>query len=111
MTIAINDDGSGLNIDAINKRAALGRPLTEAEIIERIFDPGFSTKESASMYSGRGVGMGAVKSYLENFDCDIHLDFHDEIKDSGFCKFTLCIHIHSKLLLGDDYIDMQKVAS
>jgi two-component system chemotaxis sensor kinase CheA len=65
--ILIKDDGKGLNKEKIIKRAIecdlLTKPeheMSDREIYNLIFLPGFSTKDSVSEFSGRGVGMDVV---------------------------------------------------
>jgi two-component system chemotaxis sensor kinase CheA len=64
--IEVSDDGGGLNRERILAKAAQnGLPLTEnmsdAEVWQLIFAPGFSTAETVTDVSGRGVGMDVVK--------------------------------------------------
>lgn len=71
--IEIVDDGAGLNTEKIRDRAiergliTKERALTmsEAEIHRLIFAPGFSTADTITNLSGRGVGMDVVKSSVE----------------------------------------------
>lgn len=71
--IEITDDGAGLNAERIRKKAverALINPeqaarMTEREIFNLIFLPGFSTAEKVTNVSGRGVGMDMVKTNVE----------------------------------------------
>lgn len=71
ITLAISDDGKGLDTDKIRKKAlekGLINPdetLTDAEIYGLIMVPGFSTAESITEVSGRGVGMDVVKKTLD----------------------------------------------
>ena len=66
--LAVRDDGRGLDIERIRKRAeesgllAPGQVAATEEIIQCIFESGFSTTETADLHSGRGVGMDIVKS-------------------------------------------------
>ena len=69
--IEIRDDGAGLNRERIRAKA-LERGLlaptanpTESEIFNFIFAPGFSTAETVTDLSGRGVGMDVVRRNLE----------------------------------------------
>ncbi|HEX3918333.1 MAG TPA: chemotaxis protein CheA [Caulobacteraceae bacterium] len=72
LTVAVTDDGRG--IDPARVRAAAQRrglmnaaalaALSDAETTELIFRPGFSTSETVSSVSGRGVGMDAVRNSL-----------------------------------------------
>jgi two-component system, chemotaxis family, sensor kinase CheA len=71
--IEITDDGAGLKPDRIRQKALdrgvitaeqAGR-MTEREIFNLIFLPGFSTAEKVTNVSGRGVGMDVVKTNVE----------------------------------------------
>lgn len=71
--IEIEDDGKGLDLELLKKKAlekGLLSPseienLTDDEVRMLIFASGFSTKEKVTEISGRGVGMDAVKSAVE----------------------------------------------
>ena len=66
--VEFRDDGAGLNLARIRERAlALGLlaadvPASDAELAQLIFSAGFSTAESVSELSGRGVGMDVVRT-------------------------------------------------
>ena len=67
--IQVSDDGRGMNPQAILKSAVAkgvisaeeGARLSERDMLELIFLPGFSTKEAVTDMSGRGVGMDVVR--------------------------------------------------
>ncbi len=69
--IHYQDDGRGLNLQAIRRIALEKRLIKESDDLSLedmaylIFEPGFSTANSVSDISGRGVGMNAVKEYIE----------------------------------------------
>ncbi len=71
--IEVEDDGKGINSTVIKKKAiekgviseAEALNMSEKEIIELVFAPGFSTAEQVSDLSGRGVGMDVVKRNIE----------------------------------------------
>ena len=69
--ISIADDGNGLDVDVIRAKAiekgiiSAETTLTEKEIHELIFAPGFSTAQNVTSVSGRGVGMDVVRSSIE----------------------------------------------
>src|SRR5262249_47766422 len=69
--IEIEDDGRGLNRTAIlNKAVQRGlvredQSLSDEEVYNLIFQPGFSTAEKVTDVSGRGVGMDVVKRNVE----------------------------------------------
>ncbi|GAB2532860.1 chemotaxis protein CheA [Rhodanobacter koreensis] len=67
IVVQISDDGAGLNHAAIVAKAQqnglidAGQELSDAEVAELIFQPGFSTAAKATDLSGRGVGMDVVR--------------------------------------------------
>jgi two-component system chemotaxis sensor kinase CheA len=73
VVIEVSDDGMGLDRDKIVRRAVErgiftaeeALRLNEAEALQLIFRPGFSTKDEVTEISGRGVGLDVVKSVLE----------------------------------------------
>jgi two-component system, chemotaxis family, sensor kinase CheA len=73
VNIEISDDGAGLNVDRIRKKAVersvisaqQAARMNEQEIFNLIFLPGFSTAEKVTNVSGRGVGMDVVKTNVE----------------------------------------------
>ena len=79
--ITLGDDGGGINLDKIKTRAiAIG--ISEAELavaqkddlLELIFEPGFSTAEQVTDLSGRGVGMDVVRTNIEQVKGKIQVD-------------------------------------
>ena len=79
IVIEIKDDGAGINSERVLKKArekGLVRPdaqLTEDEIGNLIMLPGFSTAETISDISGRGVGMDVVRSNIQDIGGRISL--------------------------------------
>jgi len=73
VNIEISDDGGGLNVERIRHKALerglisaeQAKRMTEHEIFNLIFLPGFSTAEKITNVSGRGVGMDVVKTNVE----------------------------------------------
>ncbi|UCX04531.1 chemotaxis protein CheA [Shewanella glacialimarina] len=67
IVIEVSDDGAGLNYEKILKKAQQkglvleGETLDVQEVNNLIFEPGFSTADSVTNLSGRGVGMDVVK--------------------------------------------------
>ena len=68
--LLLSDDGGGLNVEAIRHRAIEqglipgDSPLDDQDVIEFIFQPGFSTSNKVTQVSGRGVGMDVVNSQV-----------------------------------------------
>lgn len=71
VTITIRDDGRGINRQRVRAKAeasgliAAGATLTDQELLQLIFEPGFSTAAQVTNLSGRGVGMDVVKKTIE----------------------------------------------
>ncbi len=71
VVIEIADDGRGLNREKILSKAiqkglvASGEGLSDSEVFNLIFQPGFTTAEQVTNVSGRGVGMDVVRRHVE----------------------------------------------
>lgn len=69
--ITIKDDGRGINKDRVRAKAessgliAANASLTDQELYQLIFQPGFSTASEVTNLSGRGVGMDVVKRTID----------------------------------------------
>jgi two-component system chemotaxis sensor kinase CheA len=70
IVIEVVDDGGGLNKDRIQAKAIekgviqAGETLSDQEVVNLIFEPGFSTVEKVTNLSGRGVGMDVVRKNI-----------------------------------------------
>ncbi|RJQ58310.1 MAG: chemotaxis protein CheA [Desulfobacteraceae bacterium] len=111
--IRITDDGAGLNAEAIRKKAAekgligLDAELTEREIHSLIFAPGFSTAQTVSNVSGRGVGMDVVKRSIEALRGTVEVESAPEEGTTITLKLPLTLAIIDGLLVeieGDNYV-------
>ncbi|MBR0687420.1 chemotaxis protein CheA [Bradyrhizobium manausense] len=77
--VTVKDNGGGLNTTRIRAKAeeqgliAAGAVLSDHEIHQFLFHPGFSTAQTISALSGRGVGMDVVKRTIENMRGSIDL--------------------------------------
>ncbi|MEE2960023.1 MAG: ATP-binding protein, partial [Myxococcota bacterium] len=91
IVISIQDDGRGIDLGKLSQKAGqLGMEkdkLTDNEIANLIFRSGVSTAEVVSDISGRGVGMEAVKSFLESQGGGINIELMDGKSETGFCPF------------------------
>jgi two-component system chemotaxis sensor kinase CheA len=82
VVVEITDDGRGINAPKIRAKAIdLGLTtaeeaahLSEAETLDFIFRPGFSTAEQVTEVSGRGVGMDVVQSVLHRLKASISVE-------------------------------------
>ncbi|MHA6718107.1 chemotaxis protein CheA [Sphingomonas sp. RS6] len=70
--ITIRDDGRGIDRDRVRAKAEAqgliqpGQTLSDSELLQMIFHPGFSTAAAVTNLSGRGVGMDVVKRTIES---------------------------------------------
>jgi two-component system chemotaxis sensor kinase CheA len=79
--LVVEDDGRGLDVEAIRATAIRRNLLTperaeqidQAALIDLIFHPGFSTREVVSELSGRGVGMDVVRDHVNRLSGDIRV--------------------------------------
>lgn len=80
LIIDVHDDGAGIDYPAVRKRATEkglllpGQEASEALLGKLIFHPGFSTKQTATAVSGRGVGMDIVANTIEQLKGRIEVD-------------------------------------
>lgn len=79
--VILQDDGGGLNKEKILAKARErglvqkeASELTDKEIFSFIFQPGFSTKDAVTEFSGRGVGMDVVAKNLERIGGKVSVD-------------------------------------
>ena len=81
VNIEISDDGAGIDPEKIKNKALHSGLITQAEaarmsdreILNLIFKPGFSTAKQVSNISGRGVGMDVVKTHIERIGGNIDI--------------------------------------
>ena len=74
VTIEVSDDGAGISVDAVCKKAVekglvtedAASAMSDERIFQFIFEPGFSTANAVTDISGRGVGMDVVRTNIES---------------------------------------------
>jgi two-component system, chemotaxis family, sensor kinase CheA len=82
VNIEISDDGRGIDPERVKKRALerglitadRARTMADHEIHALLFAPGFSTAETITNISGRGVGLDVVKSNIERLGGSVDID-------------------------------------
>ena len=95
VVIMVTDDGAGINADKIRNKAVekgmISREeadaLPDADAVRLIFLPGFSTAETITDVSGRGVGMDVVRSKIESLGG--HVDVETKIDEGSVFKIKL----------------------
>ncbi|HEY1363317.1 MAG TPA: chemotaxis protein CheW [Xanthobacteraceae bacterium] len=107
ITIEVADDGRGLDRERIRSKAiALGliaeaeiEKLSEAQLQRLIFAPGFSTAESVTSVSGRGVGMDVVRANIDRIGGTIDVKSLPGLGTSFSIKIPLTLAIVSALIV------------
>lgn len=101
--IVVSDDGGGINIEAI-KETAKNRGintdnLTDEDLLQLIFDQGFSTAKEITDVSGRGVGMDVVKQKINSLGGSIEVISETNKGTSFIIKLPLTLSIIQALLV------------
>ena len=81
VTIEVGDDGNGIDVEAIRQKIIergfapeeQAMQMTDKEVINVLFDPGFSMAQKVTDISGRGVGLDVVKSNIEQLGGDVEV--------------------------------------
>ena len=106
VVVEIGDDGRGIDAQKIRSKAielGIVKPeeaarMSEAETLELIFKPGFSTAEEVTEVSGRGVGMDVVQSVLHRLKATIHIETHPGQGTTFRLKLPLTLAIIKALM-------------
>ncbi|MED3052940.1 chemotaxis protein CheA [Bacillus thuringiensis] len=107
VVIQITDDGNGINKGKVLEKAIKNGVVTEAdanrltdrEVFDLIFQPGFSTAEVVSDLSGRGVGLDVVKHTIHSLGGHLIID-SEEGKGSTFrIELPLTLSIIQSMLV------------
>ncbi len=80
LAIAVSDDGRGINIEQLRRKIVeknlvsveIASRLTDSEVIDFLFLPGFSTAQHVSEISGRGVGLNIVQNMVQEVGGVVH---------------------------------------
>jgi len=103
--IELEDDGKGLNVDKIREKAiasgliSIQDKMTDEEVYQLIFEPGFSTSELVTDVSGRGVGMDVVRRSVQSMRGSIELVSEKDRFARFIIKLPLSLSIIDGLLI------------
>ena len=112
VVIEVEDDGAGIDIEKIKRKAvekgilssADANELEEKDAIDLLFNPGFSTADKVSGLSGRGVGLDVVRAKIESLNGLVEVE-NSKGKGSKFIiRLPLTLAIIQALLvnIGDE---------
>ena len=105
IVIEIQDDGAGIDVNKIRAKAVdmgLIEPsskLSDTEILNFIFHPGFSTAQKVTNTSGRGVGMDSVKTAITRLKGIIDIQTRLTVGTNFIVKLPLTLAIIQVLLI------------
>jgi HPt (histidine-containing phosphotransfer) domain-containing protein len=97
--IEVHDDGRGLNLHGIRLRAlekglmSADQNLTDEQLAQFVFAPGFSTKTAVNDISGRGIGMDAVQAAIRQMGGHIRIVWRSRKNEQGFRQGMWCISL------------------
>lgn len=101
--IKVVDDGLGINVHKIKQKAdSLGidtSNMNEKEITDLIFTEGFSTSNSVTDLSGRGVGLNVVKTKIDSLGGSLKLVSKYKVGSTFIIKLPLTLQIIRALLV------------
>lgn len=103
--IQISDDGQGINLDKVREKAILkglitpDAQLTDKDIVNLIFQPGFSTAQKVTKVSGRGVGMDVVKRKISEIRGEVDVETELNKGTTITIKLPLTLSIIDGLLV------------
>ena len=95
--LTVKDDGAGLNLEAIEKKAislellSPGQQLTNDDIVNLIFSSGVSTAEAVTDVSGRGVGMDVVRRMIDEAGGSISVQTESGVGSSFQLKLPMSV--------------------
>ena len=106
--IAITDDGQGIDPKKVLKKAIQRKlvdanraaEMTDREIVNLVFAPGFSTAETVSEISGRGVGMDVVRTNTEKLGGHVELETQKGEGTTVLLRLPLTLAIIPSMILG-----------
>jgi chemosensory pili system protein ChpA (sensor histidine kinase/response regulator) len=103
--ITLSDDGKGLDIEAIRKRALeqgmidANAEISDDDLIQCVLLPGFSTAKEVTQISGRGVGLDVVTSEVKQLGGSLEIDSQPGRGTSFIIRLPLTLAISDALLV------------
>ena len=107
IVIEISDDGHGVNVERVRKKAIERNLISAAdadrmstdELVNLIFLPGFSTAEKVTDVSGRGVGMDVVRTNINKINGTVEIRSQNGLGSTFVINLPLTIAIIQALMV------------
>jgi len=108
VVLRITDDGAGINVDAIRKKAVergiiiKNSKVEDDEVLDFILQSGFSTAEKVTQISGRGVGMDVVNTEIKQLNGSLHIETERGKGTTFIIRLPLTVLINQALMVNVD---------
>lgn len=107
VVIEVQDDGKGIDIERVKAKAldrglisqSQSQMMEDKEVIQFLFHPGFSTADTVSDLSGRGVGLDVVKTKIETLGGIVEVDSQPQKGTRFIIRLPLTLAIIQALLV------------
>ncbi|WP_119395889.1 response regulator [Salinibius halmophilus] len=106
VVLNISDDGQGINTDAIRRKGIergmieADAELTQEELLQLLMTAGFSTAESVTQISGRGVGLDVVASEIRQLGGSVELYSEPQIGTNFLLRIPFTVSVNRALMVG-----------
>jgi two-component system chemotaxis sensor kinase CheA len=105
--IEVGDDGKGIDVEAVRAKIVerglaseeTAAQFTDKEVINYLFDPGFSMAKKVTDISGRGVGLDVVKSNIESLGGDVSVKTKLDEGSTWIIRLPLTLAIIQALMV------------
>ncbi|MGD8568721.1 MAG: Hpt domain-containing protein [Gammaproteobacteria bacterium] len=108
VVLKISDDGAGINVEAIRKKAVergiieKNSKVEDDEVLDFILQSGFSTAEQITQISGRGVGMDVVHTEIKQLNGSLHIGTEQGKGSTFTVRLPLTVLINQALMVNVD---------
>jgi two-component system sensor histidine kinase and response regulator WspE len=114
LMVSVSDDGRGIDIERVRRKilqrklatAEIASKLTDDEVLEFLFLPGFSTAEEVTEFSGRGVGLDVVRTMIQEVTGEIRITTRPGAGSTFHLQLPITLSVLNALLVeisGDLY--------
>jgi two-component system sensor histidine kinase and response regulator WspE len=107
LTISITDDGRGVNLESLKRKiidrelvtSTVAERLSEPELLEFLFLPGFSTRNKVTEISGRGVGLDVVQTMVKAVGGSVRITTQQGIQTCFTLQLPITMSVIRALLV------------
>lgn len=103
--IEVRDDGQGINLEQIRRKAisqaliSAEQEFTDPQLLDLMFQPGFSTTDRVSELSGRGVGLDVVRSQIQALKGSVSVAFERGQGTTFILRIPLTLSVANLLII------------